>query len=56
MSVLLPGVMVAQGCHVCIFLMCDGCTGGCVYFLSAMATQGVVCVCFPGVMAARVIV
>lgn len=44
MSVLLPGVMVAQGCHVCIFLMCDGCTGGYVYFLSAMATQGVVCV------------
>lgn len=43
MSVLLPGVMAAQGCCVCICLMCDGCTGGCVYFLSAMATQGVVC-------------
>lgn len=24
--------------------MCDGCAGGCVYFLSAMVTQGVVCV------------
>lgn len=44
MPVLLPGVMVAQGCHVCIFLMRDGCTGGSEYFLSAMATQGVVCV------------
>lgn len=30
---------------MCIFLMCDGCTGGSVYFLSAVATQGVVCVC-----------
>lgn len=25
--------------------MCDGCTGSCVYFLSAMATQGAVSVC-----------
>lgn len=56
MSLLLPGVIVAEGCHVCVFLMCDGCTGGCVYFLSAMATQGVECMCLPGVIAAHVIV
>lgn len=54
MSLLLPGVMVAKGCRVCVFLMCDGCTGGCVYFLSAMATEGVECVCLPGVIAVHV--
>lgn len=41
---------------MCVFLMCDGCTGGCVYFLSVMATEGVEYVCLPGVTAARVIV
>lgn len=41
---------------MCVFLMCDDCTGGCVYFLSAMATEGVECVCLPGVIAAHVTV
>lgn len=41
---------------MCVFLMCDGCKGGYVYFLRAMATQGVECVCLPGVIAAYVIV
>lgn len=44
MFVFLFGVMVVQGCYVCIFLMRDGCIGGFEYFFSVMVIQGVVCV------------